>query len=363
MKSPALFAATALLCVSAHAQTPPIVSQNYDKGTAGWMGIGGSARLDTSSDPARVRAAGKPVLQFDYTVEKKTLNALILPVTPGDWAKAGSLAFGVRTDADTALVVTVEEEGGGRWTSLAQVKKGAWQSVALGTADFVLSRDGDAPPDPNGKLDVDKVRSVSLLDAAQFFLRIEDANFKALMPAVSEGPRQMLLADFTVTETPPAGGAAFRLDGHNRPQVGWVTLGNVALSRAGSTNPTEGPALEARYTQQPMKLVALIRGLPAGALAAGTALNLTLAAEKTTTLMVQLEDHAGGKFSARVEVEGGKVGRKVVLSLNEFQPEGDSKTQKLDRKQIKQLLIGDIGGFLIGEAQPQVLWIGAVEAK
>lgn len=359
-------AALAALSAAAHAQQPtapaPILSQSFDKGTAGWTAVGASARLDTTSDAKRVRTPGKPCLQFDYEVNQQSLNVLMLPVAAGAWAKAGSVSFALRADTDTAVLLTIQEEGGGRWSAVVVAKKDAWQNVVLGVGDFILSHDNDAPADANGKLDLDRIQAVSVLDVATFFIRIESADFKALVP-VSAGPRQLLLADFQVGATPPSGGAAFRIDGLNRPQIGWMALGGPGIARAAAKNPTDGPALEARYTNQPKKLVAFVRAVPSTILATATALNLTLAAEQATTLMVQFEDDAGGKFSARVELEGGKVSKKVTLPLADFQPEGDSKTQTLDRKRVKQIFLGDIRGFLVDTPQPQTLWIGAIEAK
>jgi len=318
----------------------------------GWVGLGDIAKVSRVSSP-------RPALEFGYTVDKRNLNLLVHPFEPGVLAGAQQLRLTLKIDTDTAIAIIVEEKGGGRWTAVASIPKEVWQTIALAPSDFTLSRDSGDPVDPNGKLDLDKVSGVSLLDLHQFFVRAESQALQMFVPVVP-GPRTLWLSSFLADAKalPPNS-----LDGLVRPQLGWMAVGGLALKRATAGSPLPLPALEASYSVAATKVGGMLRPLPTGALTGKTSLSFTAAVLKSTTLLVQLEDELGGKANATVEVPGVRVPKKVTLALSDFKPSDDSKRDKLDLSRVKQVLILDISGLTESVEQSNTLWLANLEAK
>lgn len=331
---------------------PPILQQSFITTEEGWLGLGDIAKV------SRV-AAPRNAIEFGYTVDKRNLNLLVRPFEPGALAGAQRLRFVVKADTETALAIIVEEKGGGRWSAVASLPKETWQTIELAASDFTLGHDAGDPADPNGKLDLDKITGVSLLDLHQFFVRAESPALQMFVP-VTPGPRTLWLSEFLVdAKVLPTN----TLDGLTRPQLGWMGVAGLTLKRATAGSPLPLPALEATYAVSPTKVGGMLRALPTGALTGKTSLTFTAAVLKSTTLLVQLEDELGGKSNATIEIPGVRVPKKISLPFTDFKRSDDSKRDKLDLSRVKQVLILDISGLTESVEQSNTLWLANLEAK
>jgi hypothetical protein len=334
------------------APQPPIQLHRFTTSDEGWLGLGDIAKVSRVSSP-------RSAIEFGYTVDKRNLNLLVRPFEPGALAGAQRLRFVLKTDTDTPIAIIVEEKEGGRWTAVASVPKETWQTIELAPSDFTLARDSGDPVDTNGKLDVDKISGVSILDLHQFFVRAESPALQMFVP-VTPGPRTLWLSEFLAdSKVLPLN----TLDGLTRPQLGWMAVAGLTLKRATVGSPLSLPALEASYSVAPTKVGGMLRPLPTGALTGKLSLNFTAAVLKSTTLLVQLEDELGGKANATVEIPGVRVPKKVTLALSDFKPSDDSKRDKLDLSRVKQVLILDISGLTESVEQANTLWLANLEAK
>nr|WP_309688745.1 hypothetical protein [Armatimonas sp.] len=333
--------------------TSPLVRHSFATTEEGWLGMGDIAKVSRTSPP-------QPTLHFEYMVSKMNLNALVRPLEADVFKGAQRLHFELKTDTDTTVAVMLQEKGGGRFTAVAALPKNLWQDIDLGPTDFTLGKDKNDPADANGKLDMDKVESVTLVDLHVFFLQAEGALATALFPGIVAGPRELWLREFSATT---ASLPVTTLDGLARPQIGWIGVGGLTLQRAMVGSPLTGRALEATYAVSQGKIAGLLRALPLDALTEKTSLNLSVAAKKSMTLLFQLEDDQGGKFDLTVEVPGLRVARKLSLLLSDFKPANESKRDKIDLARVKQVLILDISGLLESVEQNNTLWLANLEAK
>lgn len=340
----------------ATAQEPvaPLVRHTFSQEDGGWIGLGEIAKVSRTPAP-------DPTLRFEYLVGKDNLSALVRPFEPGALKGARRFELEVKSDTDTILAVMVQEKGGGRFSAVASLPKNLWQKIELAPEDLVLAKDKDDPADANGKLDVEQIEGVSLLDLHTFFIRMAEGPTKGFFPGITAGPRELWLKSFSASAAPLA---TALLDGLNRPQLSWVGIGGADLRRTDrSKSPLKLPSVEMSYTVGAAKLAGAFHALPLGVLAGKKELTLTVAAQKSATYLIQLEDDAGGKFNATLEVAGGSVGINKTLTLESFKPDNESKRDKLDPARVKQLLVLDISGLTESVEQNNTLWLANLQAR
>lgn len=356
-----MFGLTSVLLLGILPQPPapqfppaPLVRHDFAAGDESWLAMGEIAKVSRTAPPA-------PTLHFEYMVGKDTLSALVRPFEPGALKGAQRMHFTAKTDTDTVLAIMVQEKGGGRFNAIAVLPKNLWQEIDFSPSELALAKDKGDPADANGKLDTDQIESISILDLHEFFIRSADGPLKALFPGIVAGPRELWLKEFSASTAPlPAAG----LDGLARPQVSWMGVGGAEVTRsAAAKSPLSRVSLEASYQVGTGKVGGVFRALPSGALAGKTELSLSMAVLKSATFLVQLEDDAGGKFNATVEVPGVRAARKLTLPLADFKPDNDSKRDKLDVARVKQVLILDISGLTESVEQNNTLWLANLEAK
>jgi hypothetical protein len=130
-------------------------------GCAMFGGKGLSVTPETSED-------GSATATFEYTTPPTTITAVLLSPRPGELKGLTGFQFRVRSGGQTALLVSLEERYGPKETDKvdyqAVVEVGPaepWKTVTLPLSAFAVDA---AQPDPNGKLDVDKVEMIVLAD-------------------------------------------------------------------------------------------------------------------------------------------------------------------------------------------------------
>ncbi len=349
-----MLASTSLLALVTLAQTPtPLLSHTFITSEDGWQGIGEIAKVSRTAPP-------KPVLSFEYMVNKTNLNALVRTIEPEALKGAQRLHFTLKADTDTVLAFMVQEKGGGRFMAVATMPKNLWQEIDLAVTDLSLGRDPGDPADANGKLDTEKIESITVVDLHEFLIRMESAAVTTLFPDLSSGPRELWMREFTVSTAPLPTSS---LDGLSRPQLSWIGVGGAGLKRVSAGGPLTGTNLEVTYSVAPGKFSGLFHAIPSGSLAGKASLGVSLAVAKSASLMVQLEDDQGGKFNAMVEVPGVRSPRKISLPWSDFKPADDSKRDKMDVARVKQIMILDISGITESVQQNNTLWLANLEAK
>ena len=114
-----------------------------------------------------VSRSGKPVqgsgLQAKYHQTKTRLTGFSKRLVAGSIAQSKRLTFSAASEKDAKLLVQLEERGGGKYNVIFSVPAGS-SSVDFNVpySDF---KAGDDSKDDNGKLDLDQVTQLLILDA------------------------------------------------------------------------------------------------------------------------------------------------------------------------------------------------------
>jgi hypothetical protein len=337
-----------------------VMGFDFGRSLAPWSVLGEGGRLEAGNEP--VDGVRTPVLTYRYAMGQGKMQLLTLPVPVGALAKADAWVFRAKPSEVMSLVVTLEEQGGGRWTASLALPAGRWSAIRLVPGDFVCSTGPDDPRDPNGRLDMDKVRLVSVVDAAAFVAATSADAMRFF--SIGNHARSVQLTDMAFkADGGPAGGSAASLDAFDAPQPMWLAMGLSSLSYAvGGPLPSQG--LNARYERKPAAAAGLMRRLSKGALAGADRLTLKLASKSATTLLLKLEQADGGKFETKLRLPGDSQLHRYVLSGKDFEASDDSAKASpgLNWSDVDQLSLMDIGGFLSPRGANQV-WLGRIESN
>jgi len=357
----ALAALTFPIAALAQNTAAPIVRHTFEESDGGWTVMGTGGKISVTHDAASVKS-GKAALQFDYNVNKGDMAALMLLTPDGMLAKAKSFRFAVKSDSGGVLTALLQEHEGGRYIAMFTVPAGKWQQVELAPSDFTLSDDANDPPDPDGKLDLDKVEAFGITDVMQILAQTDNADLEKLFN-VKKGQHTLFIDDVVINEEPLT--AAIQpdvLDTFARPQVGWFAIGGVSVSQV-SGAPLAGRGIQLDYRQSMGKPVAVIRKIQRGTIAGKTGLSVDVASAKPAKLIIQVEEKGGGKYNILVDVPGGKQLKTLAFPFTEFKEADDSHDAngKLDLDQVNQLVIIDGSGLLGMEEGENTLWIGNVK--
>jgi hypothetical protein len=360
----------------------PILFQDFENDTGQWKGVGGSAAVYVTKDAENIKT-GHGALQFSYTVQAGQFEAMTRPLPKAALTSLQSIKFWIKSSRDTTILLALQEEGGGRFATIFSVAKDKWQNVEVAPADFLLQDGPNDPKDANGKLDLEKIEFIGLIDFDQVLMQLVGSAPEpiAQMLRIPDGPRTLYLDDVTLSsqplpaieETPDAAS----IDLFQRPQVEWASIGGATLERLQAKDPKDN-ALKVTYPQAPGRLMALIKPVHRGALAGKKQLTFRAASMKPTTFFVQLEETGGGKYNASFTVPGNATPTPLTLNFADFKTSQDSNdtNDHLDLDQVKQMFIADISGLMGGGpevipgevpgeegANGNTLWLTAVRAQ
>ncbi len=360
-----------------------ILLDTFETDANGWSALGPHANAGTTNESGKVKN-GKNALAFSYRIDtapgnpgEPPIDALVRPVREAQLAGARSLSFWVRSDADAPLALSLTERMGGRYTAGFWVLKNQWQHVVLALDDFTLGDGKDDPKDPDGKLDMDQVENIALINLHSFVaLSLKDAPQNAAMFPLQNGPRTLWMDDFSISranatfDTPsptlPEGEkSGLWVDALRRDTPGWLPLGAVEM-KIDPSAPTKGRALRLDYTQQPGKITAALRDIHAIDLSRYDHIEFDLAAAKPGKVIFILEEKTGARYQTVLDVPGGSVpSRKAIYFANLVVADDGPKdlNGKLDLDQIKNLSFVDVTALLNMTTQPNTLWIGPLRAS
>jgi len=326
--------------------------------------VGEGGKVSVTHDAADVKN-GKAALKLEYSIQKGSMSALLYPTPDGMLAKAKSLRFWVKSDTGGTLAAALQEQGGGRYISLFTAPAGKWQQVELAMSDFVLSEDANDPPDPNGKLDLDKVDGIAITDIGQLLGQADNPDIEKLF-SLKRGAHSLFVDDFVVTEdalASPAADTGTPFDTFSRPQIGWLLIGGTkAVAASGA--PLNGKGLQLDYHQSFGKPTGIIRKVTRGSLVGKNIFSIDIASARPAKLIFQVEEKGGGKYNVLMDVAGGKTLKTVTIPFIDFKAADDSKdtNDKLDLDQVNQVLILDVNALLNMTEGENTLWVGNVKA-
>lgn len=349
-------------------QEPPLLEYTFATSEQGWTVFqpqGDKAKVGLIHDPAHVKV-GTASLKYTYQVTSGEVSVAMVPIADGVIAKMKSLNFWVLSDHSSGLAVTISEKGGGRYNGILYAPKDKWQEVNMSLNDFTLSTGAGDPKDANGKLDPEKIESISVIDFDQFLFQTP-----ALATAlhIAEGTRNIYLSGVKITEkaVPDAistTGNATKVDTYERPQVGWMGLGVGSLSVA-QAGPLNELSLKADYHVGAGQISGVIRPFAVKTLAGAKTVSLRWATAKPGTFILQFEEDGGAKYNRTLQSEGGSKAIDNTIALSSFTLSDDSKDDngQLDPEKIHHVAVIDASGVAGTTDQNNTLWVGSVVIK
>jgi len=253
----------------------------------------------------------------------------------------------------------LQEEGGGRWGSYFTCPRNEWLQVEVDASDFTLMEGSDNPPDPNGKLDMDKVSAIGIADFAQMLVQAPNPELLKLL-GITPGTRTFFLDDVAAygSSLPPAlavvAPGTVKIDTFARSQPMWVAIGTAAVAIS-TEAPLKARGLKVDYTRGAGSIAAVMRSVPKGKLAGATQLVLSLASKVGTRLLVQFEEVGGAKYNATIEVARSTELAPARVSIADMQrsEETQDANGKLDLDQVHQIVLIDPTGLMGGSDETQ----------
>lgn len=347
-------------------QDAPLIHSSFAQGEDGWVvaqPLGSGAKVAAVHEPANLKV-GPGSLSLTYAIGAGQMAGATLPVTEGALTKLGSIHFWIKTAHNMPVGVALQEKGGGQYVGMISVPKDKWQEVELGVQDFVPSDNAGTPPDPNGKLDLDHVESITVIDVSQFLAQVP--NIAGLL-GLQNGERSLLLSDVQlltkpVPDTNTATDTEYLFDNFLRPEPAWTILN--ATGAILEAAPMYTRALRLDYNLTSEQACAAAKRVKVGSLTGKKTLNLHLASSHPCQLLVQLEERAGGKYNAVLPIPGGPDPIDRTIDITAMTPDEQTKDPngKLDLDQVQQLTIVDLTAVTQAPGA-NVLWIGKVTAK
>jgi hypothetical protein len=348
----------------------PIIHDDFEQNEAGWIGFGSdSARVRITHDAAQVKN-GKGALEFDYESSSTKPAVAILPVTESmGMQKMQSIGLWMMAESATAAAISLIEKQGGRYVAIFWLAPHSWQRVELTPEDFVLAQNATDPKDPDGKLDLDQIEAVGVIDVSQILNGALGKNAANLAVVTHSGPRKLFIDDFEVSSDRPAWfhpRGPYQIDSFEHPQLNWFTLGGPDLKSDTSRKVIAGSALESSYVQMADAFVLVVHQLPAVDFTGATHLAFDAASLSDAHLLFVLEQQGpgGARFHVDVEVKGGGNAQHREVPLSAFQPDENASATlgaKLDLSNLKSIAFLDITAAYTGESEENTIRLGNVE--
>jgi len=349
-------------------QDSALFHNTFDRGVEGWSAMqinGAGAKLTATYDAAHLKN-GPGSLDYSYKVASGEMSLAAVQVTPGKLAKMGSLHMWLNCDHATSIVVSLSEHNGGRYSAICHVPKNEWQEINLSTSDFLLATEADAPKDPDGKLDVDQIESIALIDIEGF---LSQNSMLTEIVGISTGSRHLYVSDIqaleaTVDAQASNGDAGYQVDNLNRPQMSWLGVGVDGMSVSKDT-PFKGTWLKLDYHVGAGHVNGVVKSVHPEWMAGKKRLVFNAGANKGTQLFVQIEQTDGAKFRSTADVPGQAHYNQFDLAFSEFVVSEDSpvKDAKLDISKVKQITFMDISGMTGSGDGDNTLYISPLTVK
>lgn len=360
----------------AHAQGEARSKFDFEDGVQGFTGITikdgqitpGDGSTASVTNAKELVKSGSGSLLYSFTVEPGKIRALIgeakLP------AGTQSVRFWVRSANQTNLLFTLREQDGSSYQLPFHIPQHEWTQVSANLNELRL---GEGDTDENGKLDVDQVSNIGLMDMAVMLVNAP-GEFAKLVPNV-QGPRQVWLDDLQFDAAPVAqatgvvktdAGSAYVVDNFETGVVRWTPVRVViadqptfdifpqnsslkavpeAAAPGMARTPVEpgGKGLRFTYQRAEKEIWGLNCSLERVDLAKADRLRLSLNVSRKSALLVQLKEKDGSEYQYLVMPEETNGWRNLDLALTDFSRSDNSQDEnnKLDADQIKEVNVLD----------------------
>lgn len=386
-----VLAASAALIGASGVWTPAFAQArttfDFEDGTQGFIALtlkGGQIAEDPSVKLEQIKGkeqvkSGEGALSYSYKLEKDTIRILVLPTKLGPNTK--SIRLWVRSNTATTLAVILREQDETRYSTNLTVPANEWSPIAVNLDELTLSAGAQ---DENGKLDLDQVDSLTLLDYAVTFLASETLAKAIPNPA---GPRQLLIDDLQLsTEAAPISTGSYKaganeyhiLDNFESGTIRWTPIrANFAVTPpaieffpsdaplkilAEAAAPGEGKSpvepggkgLRFSYKRAAGQAYALIFDLADRNLKGVHTLKMNLRVTHKSLIVVEVKEKDDSKFQQHVYPDDNKGWRNLSFPLLTLVQADDSKDEndKLDVDQIKEVAIIDSSPIMADSAPP-----------
>jgi hypothetical protein len=372
----AVLASLIVLVLYGLRQKPAAASfpHTFEKSEEGWIPFGQHAKVRITHEAAHVKE-GKGALALDYEVIPGQFGSAVLPIGDGLPRAMKRLSFWLKSDVATTIAVVLSEKkpDGGDYAAWFWSPKDVWQEIELTPSDFTLNEGPDDPKDSNGRLDLDRVQGVGLIDLAQYFLLLgKDPRFPLAVNELS-GTHSLYVDDFEVLAEARAARSSASptvIGDLRRNFLTWLTLGGAELSLNKSDNPLGKPAFEASYEQRPGRYVVISHGLSNLDLQKAERFSLSIASAKEAHLMLYLEErrpgsHEGPRYNLMLEVPGNRQPQNKTLAFSDFTPDATAPADpngRLDPGKLKSISLIDITAALTTRTEKNTIWLADVEA-
>lgn len=353
---------------------------DFEGDAAEWSGLtlseagvnpDGDSKIAITREAASVKS-GKGALSWSYEITPKTVRVLALQ-RPIDLTGMKSLRLWVKCSKATSVIVGLGDPSGASYQANAHCPAGAWQEIAVNLDELTVD---EPAKDPNGKLDLDQVNSITVFDIGGFI---------AMFLPDMKGARTMMLDDIGFSSKPVAtttgAGQVTRVvpihlvDNFESSVIRWIPISldlsegpKFALFDApvavDKDVPTGGgkQSLKFSYPRKGKKVHGVMRNLEKVDLGKATTLDLALKCSHDGTFFVAIEEKDGSRYNMKVDLLLGDW-KSFSWPLSGFTLADDSQDEngKLDPDQIKQITVVDATQLLGSNEADQVhLWIDQV---
>jgi hypothetical protein len=364
--------AFALLAASACTRrATETVAQSFEKSDEGWIAYGHDAQVELTRDSLLVKS-GSRALAIHYKYNPGQYGSAVLPLESGQFERSPGIAFWIRTDMSTPVIVVLSEKqpGGGYYSSWFWCPKDLWQHVALAPSDFILNTGPTDPKDPDGRLDPERVNGIGISDLGQAFQTLPVDPAYPLVVDRGAGAHTIAIDDFILGRQPVAG-AGHLIGGVGRGFLTWITTGGAKLEIDAGANPLGTPALRAIYAQTAGKYVAIAHTLANEDLGAASRFSFRMASANRARFLVYLEEKLPGsvlgpRYSSMFEVGGGSRATDESLALSSFAFDSTGPADrdgKLDSKELKSISFVDISAADGTASGTNTVWVGALRPQ
>lgn len=350
-----------LTAMPAQGQVTPQAVIKPEPGAWSVLGAGAQAGPTRDAGWSRDQVAA---LGYRYQVGKGQVSVLVLPIDRAALARAGGLSFAAKASHMTNLAVSLEEQGGRRWTAPVLLNAEQWQNVQMPFDDFVLATGSDASVVNTGRLDAARIQRLTVVDTGAML--VSGSSDVMRLFGIEAGSRRLVLDDVMFTSAPARDATqagARTLDGFGRPTLPWSAFG-AKRAEPSTAPPLTQAGFVVDYRKQTGLVTSLLRQLPAGLLANADGVELSLASRVKTSLVLKLEQSDGDKFEAGFELPGDSTLRTLRLKLADFKRSDDSRSRnsRVDAAKLSTLMILDIGGLFASKGENR-LWLQRVAAS
>lgn len=356
---------------------------DFETDPTGWMALklepatgGGGEDADSKIAVAREAAAvksGKGSLSYTYEIAAGTVRLLALQ-RPVDLTGMKSLRLWVKTSHATGVVIGLAENGSATYQAAVTCAAGQWQEVVVNLDEFVPD---EPTKDPNGKLDLDQVGSIQVMDIGAFLVNflgdlkgtrtlwLDDIAFSSQAVSLTTGATK-------VTRVVPA----FLVDSFESPVIRWIPI-SLEFAEPPKFNLFDAPvsidkeaapeggkqSLKFAYPRKAGKANGLMRNVEKNDLSRATGLDLAVKTSGDGTFVISLEEKDGSRYQKIVELKSYDGWKTLNLSFGELTLADDSKDDngRLDPAEIKQIAIADLTALIGGgESAENVLRVDQV---